>query len=144
LKAVVERLRPLLRAFRDERGRELFDLPDAPRPGPETPAPPRFLPEYDNVLLSHDDRGRFVSGEARAAGSRVSGPIHGSVLHDGFLAGVWRLDRDRSTAAAMLVVSHTVPLTKRAIAALTAEGRRFLRFVAADSERHDVRFVPVT
>ena len=93
LREVVERLRPQLRTFRDERGRELFDLPDAPRPDPETPAPLRFLPEYDNVLLSHDDRCRFVSArDARAAVGR--GRIgRGAVLHDGFVCGVWRLER---------------------------------------------------
>jgi hypothetical protein len=142
LRSVVERLRPRLRVFRDEGGRELFDLPDAPRPDPETPAPPRFLPEYDNVLLSHADRSRFhPDGPPRL--SPAAGPVHGAVLSDGFLCGTWRVERDRDTGGATLVVTRRGLLTKRAGAAVVAEGRRFLRFAAADADGHDVRLEPL-
>lgn len=136
LREVVERLRPRLRMFRDEAGRELFDLPDAPRPDPDTPAPTRFLPEYDNVLLSHADRSRFVPDIARERAGRQPGRVQGSVLHDGTLAAVWRIDRhgDRAT----LVVSPVERLTKRATASIEAEGRRLLRLVAKDADRRDV------
>jgi 2-alkyl-3-oxoalkanoate reductase len=93
LREVVERLRPRLRTFRDEQGRELFDPPNAPRPDPETPSPPRFLPEYDNVLLSHADRSRFYAGRDRLGS--VGTPIHGTVLHDGIVCGVWRIVHGR-------------------------------------------------
>ncbi|MHC0430608.1 winged helix DNA-binding domain-containing protein [Streptomyces sp. O3] len=90
LREVFERLRPGLRTFRDENGVELFDLPDAPRPDPDTPAPPRFLPEYDNLLLSHADRSRVVPPEYK--GRTWAGNTGYSVLMvDGFVAGVWRL-----------------------------------------------------
>jgi winged helix DNA-binding protein len=143
LRAVIERLRPRLIVFRDERGRELFDLPDAPRPDPDTPAPPRFLPEYDNVLLSHDDRSRFVREEDRAALGAAAGVGRGWVLLDGTLRGAWSLERDRAAGAATLVVHHAGRLRGRSADALASEGRRLLRLVATDAEGREVRFDPI-
>jgi hypothetical protein len=88
---VVERLRPGLRSDRAEDGRELLDLPDAPLAGPDVPAPVRFLPEYDNVLLGHADRGRIVP--AGAAGLFDAAYHRAPVLVDGMLRASWRLDR---------------------------------------------------
>ena len=136
LREVVERLRPRLQAFRDERGRELFDLPDAPRPSPETPAPPRFLPEYDNVLLSHADRSRFRNG----AVSHPGGLGWGALLDDGVVSGFWRLDRDGDRAT--LAVRHT-RLPKRASAAVAAEARRLAAFLAPDAVEREIRLESV-
>jgi hypothetical protein len=135
MRAVVERLRPRLETFRDERGRELFDLPGAPRPDPATRAPVRFLPEYDNVLLSHEDRSRFYREEDRALLALATGRIHGTVLHDGLVRALWRVDRDSGHAT--LAISHA-GLAKKAAAAVAAEGRRLLRLIAADAARHEV------
>jgi Winged helix DNA-binding domain len=140
MREVVERLRPKLRTFRDERGRELFDLPDAPRPDADTPAPPRFLPEYDNVVLSHADRTRFGSETDRKRLAAAPSRVHGSVLSDGMLRATWSLARERD-AATLTIRSFT--LTKWASSALAAEARRALRFLAPDAPARDVRVVDV-
>jgi hypothetical protein len=139
LKEVLERLRPRLRVFRDERGRELFDRPDAPRPDPDRPAPARLLPRYDNVLLSHADRARFVDENSRRRLYRVERPVSGSVLHDGRLAGTWNLERadDRVT----LTVDHVDRISRAARAEITAEARALLAFLpAGDAPDRSVRF----
>jgi hypothetical protein len=134
LRHVLERLRPRLVTFRDERGRELFDLPDAPRPDPDTPAPVRFLPEYDNILLSHDDRSRFVARSDRALLGPVWSIGWGAVLHNGTVRAIWRAQ------AGGLLVRH-VPMAKRGLAAIGAEGRRVARFLELEP---DVRLEPVS
>jgi hypothetical protein len=139
LSEVVERLRPRLRPFRDERGRELFDLPDAPRPDPDTPAPARFLPEYDNVLLAHADRGRVVDDYRRPPDWAGSLGI-GTALVDGFVRATWKLSRQGETAT--LMVAPFAPLPQPDAAALAEEGARLLAFIAADARTRDLRFIP--
>jgi hypothetical protein len=94
IRLALERLEPL-RRFRDEHGRELLDLPRAPLPGPETPAPVRFLPKWDNVLLAHADRTRVISDAYRKAIVGMNGDIAQTFLVDGFVAGAWRMEQGR-------------------------------------------------
>lgn len=136
LREVVERLRPRLVAFRDDRGRELFDLPDAPRPDPAIEAPPRFLPQYDNVLLAHADRSRFAADEAhRAQLAAAWRDAQGSLLVDGEVRAVWRAEDEA------LVVHHAGSFSKRVSGAVAAEGRRLLRFLGRDTR--NVRLEPL-
>jgi winged helix DNA-binding protein len=135
LREVMERLRPQLRVFRDELGRELFDIPDAPRPDPDIPAPPRFLPVYDNVLLSHADRSRVVSDEHRQRAIVMGGS---AVLVDGFGHGMWKIERRGDTAN--LTITSLEPLRRKDKATLVDEGTRLLAFAAADAQTHDIRF----
>lgn len=144
LREVLDRLRPRLRAIRDEQGRELFDLPDAPRPDPDTPAPPRFLPEFDNVLLSHADRSRFVGDEDRQRFLGAARPTVGTVLSDGRVCGTWVIHDDRATAEATLRVTHVGALSPHACEELIAEGLHFVRFMRAHAAGHQVRLVEAT
>jgi Winged helix DNA-binding domain len=137
---VVDRLRPGLRAFRDERGRELFDLPDAPRPDPGTPAPVRMVAEFDNLILSHADRTRVISDDGRQRMATPNGIFPGTVLVDGFAAGMWRITRSRG--AAVLTVEPFGPLSPADRDAVTAEGARMLEF-AAPGASHEVRLAPI-
>ena len=94
LKASLALLEPL-RRFRDERGRELFDVPRAPLPQPETPAPVRFLPKWDNVLLAWADRTRVLPEPYRKKVIRMNGDVAQTFLVDGFVAGTWRVEKGR-------------------------------------------------
>lgn len=112
--------------------------PQALLPDPDTPAPPRFLPTYDNVLLSHDDRSRIIGEDDRrrlTAGSYEGN--FGTVLIDGFARARWEIVRQRPTAT--LLITPLKSLTNRDGAAVTDEGVRLLPFAAADAEKHDVR-----
>ncbi|WP_371575467.1 winged helix DNA-binding domain-containing protein [Streptomyces sp. NBC_01314] len=132
LREAFERLRPELLVFRDDSGTELFDLPDAPRPDPETPAPPRLLPEFDNLLLSHADRSRVVPPDLKGR-SWQGNQAHRTFLVDGFLAGIWKLDAD------VLTLEPFGRLTQRQRADLVTEAERTLTTLHGDGA-YDIRF----
>jgi winged helix DNA-binding protein len=135
---VFERLRPRLVTFADENGRELFDLPDAPRPDPDVAAPPRFMYDFDNLFLSHADRSRVITETALAqVYPRNVQPC--MLLVDGFTNGDWKITRERGTAT--LTIRPFVHLSTKDTTAITREGARLLEF-AAPGSGHDIRFTP--
>jgi hypothetical protein len=139
LRAVVEKLRPKLRTFKDPRGRELFDLPDAARPDEDTPAPMRFLPEFDNVLLGYQDRARIMADAHKPyvflAGLRVTS----TVTVDGFVVATWRLDRAKKVST--IGVQLLEKVAKRTVGEIGAEAERVVRFMDPEAARYDVRWI---
>jgi hypothetical protein len=132
---VMADLRPSLVSFRDVRARELFDLPDAPRPDPDTPAPPRFLPEYDNVLLGHADRSRIMPAGRGIPLLPGNGGTSGTILVDGMYAGMWSIARSGEGATLRIVPFEALSPDERD--ALEIEGGRLLDF-AAKGYRPDI------
>jgi hypothetical protein len=123
LPAAVAAIRDELVSFRDERGRELLDLPDAPRPDPDTSAPVRFLPAFDNALLGYDDRTRIVDDAHRGlsvAGERV-------VLVDGRVAATW------TVKAGAVLVTPLRRVSRADRAAVAEEGEALASFLTDDS-----------
>jgi hypothetical protein len=138
LKDTFETLRKKLRVFHDERGRELFDLPRAPRPPASVKAPVRFLPDYDNLLLGHADRTRIVSDEHRQRLVTKNLQVLAAFLVDGRVAGTWKVERAR--AAAALVITPFDKLARAVQMDLVAEGKALLQFLEPDASRSEVRF----
>ena len=140
---VLERLRPQLRTFRDEAGRELFDVPDAPMPDPDTPAPVRFFPTYDNIYLSHKDRARIMDEHASwtTAPSQFNETFRrGSFAVDGYVVGGWRLERDAKAGRATVVAIPLVQLAAAARRDVEAEAIALAAFLAPELADRDVRF----
>src|SRR5262249_17732398 len=109
MKSVLDGLRPQLRVFNDERGRELFDLPEGPRPDEDVVAPPRFLPEFDNLLLAHADRSRVLADEHRGLVVTRNLRVHATFLLDGFVRGTWDVKRKRRVATIHLRPFEPLP-----------------------------------
>jgi hypothetical protein len=135
---VLESLRSRLVTFHDELGRVLFDLPKAPRPPENTPAPVRFVPDYDNLVLSHADRTRVVADAHRRSIVTANLQVRATFLVDGFVAGTWTIERRK--ASATLLVEPFEAVASKAREELAAEGGALLRFAEPGAERHEVRF----
>ncbi|WP_406356449.1 winged helix DNA-binding domain-containing protein [Streptomyces sp. NBC_00658] len=133
LREAFERLRPQLVTFRDENGVELFDLPDAPRPDADTPAPPRFLPEFDNLLLSHADRTRMGSADLKGR-TWKGNQAYCVLLVDGFLAGVWRQEEE------VLTIELFGTLTNSQREEVVEEAERTIEMMNGSPSSWDMRF----
>ena len=134
-----EALRPQLRVFRDERGTELFDLPDAPRPPEDTPAPARLLPDYDNLMVAYADRMRVVADEHRPRVSLAGARVRATFLLDGVVGGTWRLEARKRGAGPFLVLEPFGRPAKRDRAALEGEGAGLLAFLHGPEVAGEVR-----
>ena len=137
LREPVDALRPQLRVYRDESGKELFDLPDAPLADPDLPAPVRFLPEFDNLLVAHADRTRVVSDADRPR--VITGAVvRPTVLVDGTVAAIWRF-----TGQGAIEVEPFRKLSKVERAGVVAEGRALLAFAHPNTDKQEVVITPV-
>ena len=130
-----------LRTFTGPDGGQLLDLPDAPRPepkDPDVPAPPRFLPEYDNLLLSYADRSRVIPHRRPVPLPPGNGATGGTLLVDGFWQANWKIVKGT------LEIQPFIRLSAADMAAIAAEGERLLGFAAPAGTETDVRFAPVS
>jgi hypothetical protein len=138
LKDAFDLLAPQLVTYRDENGRTLYDLPDMPLPDADTPAPVRFIPEYDNAVMGHDDRARILAADDYRRVFLTAARILNTFTVDGFVAGTWKLERAKK--AITLAIAPFRPLTPAIQAELAAEGGRLARFIEDGAESVDVQF----
>ena len=113
-------------------------LPDLSLPAEDTPAPIRFLPEFDNLLLSHSNRTRVIADEHRSKVYLPGLRVAATFLVDGFVRGAWKIEKSKN--AATLVIEPFDKLTKRDRAELIEEGEGLIRFVEPNARSFDLRF----
>lgn len=141
LKDAIAPFKSELVIYHDEKKRELLDLPDMPLPDADTPAPERFLPEFDNILLSHDKRTRIVADEHRKQVYLPALRVAATFLVDGFVRGAWKVEKAKGKAGtATLTMTPFAALTAQNRAALTHEAEALVRFVEPDASGYEVRF----
>jgi len=133
LKPVFEGLREELETFKAGK-RELFDLPGAPRPGADAEAPPRFLADFDSLVLAHDDRTRIIDDAHKPKIASRNLRIPAMALWDGFAAGTWKIERKRGTAT--LTVTPFAKLPRGAAKAMEPEALELLAFAEPEAKSH--------
>ncbi|MGH9755284.1 MAG: winged helix DNA-binding domain-containing protein [Blastocatellia bacterium] len=138
LKETFEKLKPELQTYRGEGRLELFDMPGVSLPAEDVPAPVRFLPEYDNLLLSHSNRARVIADEYRSKVYLPGLRVAATILVDGFVRGAWKIEKTKTEAT--LVIEPFDKLTKKDCAALIEEGERLVRFVEPQAKSFGIRF----
>ncbi len=137
LQATFDAMRSKLVVFESEKKRELFDLPKGLRPDEDTEAPARFLPEFDNFVLAHADRTRFIDDEHRGKVVTKNLRVRATFLIDGRVVGTWTIERKKATATVTL--EPFGKLTKADRATLEEEGVGVARFYEPDATKHEVR-----
>ncbi len=131
LRQVVDGMRDRLRSLQGEDGSELLDHPDATILDEDTPAPPRFLPEYDNLLLGHSDRSRFFTPGIVPPGWA------GNVLVDGVFSGWWKIARDGKTSRLEVHLQRKVPRSQ--VRAVEEEAEHLQLFAAPGAAHRELR-----
>jgi winged helix DNA-binding protein len=137
LKETFEKLKPELQLYRAEGRRELFDAPGLVVPADDLPAPVRFLPEFDNLLLSHSNRTRVIADEHRSKVYLPGLRVAATILIDGFVRGVWKIEKTKNTAT--LAIEPFEKLTRHDRAALIEEGESLIRWAESKSKSFEVR-----
>jgi hypothetical protein len=141
LAPVFERLRPRLVTFADAEGRELFDLPDSPRPDAGTAAPVRFLGEYDNLLFGHADRRRLIPDDFPWQAMLADGRFVSNLLVDGMLRATWWLERDGARSAT-LAIRPSRAFSRSERKDVLAEAEPLVEFAAPEAAVRAVRIEP--
>ena len=139
LKEKVEQLLPQLIIFHNDQGNELLDIPSAPRPDPNVPSPPRFLGGFDNILLSYADRKRIIDESYRNIVFTKNGIIRPTILIDGFVSGLWKVQKEKGTVKLIIELFKKLPDEEHN--ALTEEGTRLLDFLAGQESSREILFV---
>ncbi|MFF2447901.1 winged helix DNA-binding domain-containing protein [Neobacillus sp. NPDC058068] len=135
----VEQLLPQLVIFQDSEGKELIDIPNAPRPDQNTPSPPRFLGGFDNILLSYADRKRIIDEAYRNIVFTKNGIIRPTILIDGFVSGIWKVQKEKG--AVRLIIELFKKLPDEEHNALMEEATRLLDFIEGKESSREILFV---